>query len=107
MAFRVEITEEAERDAHSILDWLISGQAGVPGLRWFHELETAIASLATFPGRCPLAPENETFPFEIRHLLYGRKPHVYRVLFTIEGETVFVPRIRHGRRQPVAKNHPN
>jgi hypothetical protein len=24
MAFRVEITEEAERDAHGILDWLIS-----------------------------------------------------------------------------------
>jgi plasmid stabilization system protein ParE len=35
MAFRVEITEEAERDATSILDWLISQQAGETGLRWF------------------------------------------------------------------------
>jgi hypothetical protein len=28
MAFRVEITEEAERDASGILEWLISQQAG-------------------------------------------------------------------------------
>jgi hypothetical protein len=32
-------------------------------------------------------------------LLYGRKPHVYRVLFTIEGEAVYVLHILHGRRQ--------
>jgi toxin ParE1/3/4 len=104
MTFRVEITEEAERDAHGILDWLISEQAGLSGLQWFQGLENAIASLATFPERLPLAPENAMFPFEVRHLLYGRKPHVYRVLFTIEGDTVSVLHIRHGRRQPVAKS---
>jgi len=65
MALRVEITEEAERDALGILDWLISRQAGETGLRWFQGLEKAIASLATFPGRCPLAPENEAFSFEM------------------------------------------
>ncbi len=102
MAFRVEITEEAERDATDILDWLISEQAGLTGLQWFLGLEKAIASLATFPGRCSLAPENAAFPFEVRHLLYGHKPHVYRVLFTIEGDTVSVLRIRHGRRRPIA-----
>ena len=55
MAFRVEITKEAERDATSILDWLISQQAGETGLRWFEGLEKAIASLANMPERCPLA----------------------------------------------------
>jgi hypothetical protein len=49
MAFRVEITVEAERDAHGILDWLISQQADETGLRWFLGLEKAIASIATFP----------------------------------------------------------
>ncbi len=101
MAFRVEITEEAERDGHAILDWLISEHAGETSLRWFEGLEKAIASLAAFPARCPLTPENAEFPFEVRHLLYGRKPHVYRILFTIDGETVFVLHIRHGRRQPI------
>jgi toxin ParE1/3/4 len=84
MAFRVEITEEAEHDAKAILDWLISEEAGEAGLRWFQRLKEAIASLDIFPGRCPLAPENKDFPFEVRHLLYGRRPHVYRVIFRVE-----------------------
>ena len=44
----------------------------------------AIQSLQTFPQRCAYATENERFPFEVRQLLFGRKPNVYRVLFTIE-----------------------
>jgi len=70
-------------------------------MRWFAALQDAIASLAEFPVRCPLAPEKVAFPFEVRHLLYGRKPHVYRILFTIEDQTVYVLHIRHGRRQPL------
>ena len=99
MAWRVEITEVAENDAEGILEWLISQHAGEAALRWFQGLEEAMASLSEFPQRCPLAPENESFPFEVRHLLYGRKPHVYRLLFTIEGNTVFILHIRHARRQ--------
>jgi hypothetical protein len=38
--------------------------------------EKVIASLAQAPQRCPFAPENRSFPFEVRHLLYGRRPHV-------------------------------
>jgi toxin ParE1/3/4 len=106
MAFRVEITEEAEHDAKAILDWLISEEAGEAGLRWFQRLKEAIASLDIFPGRCPLAPENKDFPFEVRHLLYGRRPHVYRVIFRVESETetVYILHIRHGRRQPITKH---
>lgn len=35
-----------------------------------------------------LAPENADVPFEVRQFLYGHEPHHYRVLFTIEAETV-------------------
>ena len=102
MVFRVEITEEAERDANGILEWLIVEQAGEPGLRWFERLKEALASLANFPGRCKLAPENASVPFEMRQLLYGHKPHIYRILFTIEGEAVSRFRIRHGHRRHLA-----
>lgn len=102
MTFRVELTAEAERDADVILEWLLSQHAGETGLRWFAALEDAIASLAEFPERCALAPESRVFPFEVRHLLYGHKPHVYRILFTIDRGTVRVLHIRHGRRQPIA-----
>jgi plasmid stabilization system protein ParE len=101
MTFRVETTIEAEHDADDILTWLLSEYAGETGMRWFEALGDAIASLAEFPARCALAPENEVFPFEVRHLLYGRKPHVYRILFTIKDQTVYVLHIRHGRRQPL------
>jgi len=102
MAFRVETSAQAESDAGAILEWLLSQHAGEAGIRWFLVLDDAISSLATFPERCPLAPETVRFPFEVRQLLYGRKPHVYRILFTIQGDTVNVLHIRHGRRKPLA-----
>ena|ERR1700724_3247302 len=101
MTFRVETTAAAEQDADAVLEWLLSQHAGSAGVRWFLALQDAIASLGKFPERCPLAPESEIFPFEVRHLLYGHPPHVYRILFTIEGNTVYILHIRHGRRQPV------
>jgi toxin ParE1/3/4 len=104
MAFRVETSAQAESDADSILEWLLSQHAGDTGIRWFLALDDAIASLALFPERCPFAPETAHFPFEVRQLLYGRKPHVYRILFTIEGERVKVLHIRHGRRKPASEH---
>src|SRR5450432_1181344 len=101
MAFRIETSEEFEREAKSILEWLISEGAGDTGRRWFLALRKAVEGLAIFPTRYPLAPENASFPFEVRQQLYGRKPHVYRILFTIEGETVYVLHLRHGRRLPL------
>lgn len=64
MAFLVKTSTEAEHDAESILAWLLSEGAGDTGIRWFLALEDTIASLATFPQRCPLTPENIRFPFE-------------------------------------------
>jgi len=103
MTFRVEMSAQAEGDAKAILDWLLSQHAGETGSRWFLALEEAIASLSALPERYPLAPENARFPFEVRQLLYGRKPHVYRILFTIEGEMVKILHIRHARRRPIGK----
>jgi plasmid stabilization system protein ParE len=105
MAFRVEYSAEAEADLDSILEWLISQYAGEAGLRWFEGLEEAVASLSKMPLRCPLAPENKRFTFEVRHLLYGHKPHVYRIIFTIEGERIVILHIWHGRRQPLGASH--
>ncbi len=83
MAFRVKQTDRAKRDLDAILERLRAEGAGETGIRWFEQLEAAINSLAELPQRCSFAPENATFPFEVRHLLYGRKPNTYRVLFTL------------------------
>lgn len=98
MAYRVEYSSQAEADLDGILDWLIAQHAGAAGLHWLEGLELAVASLSEVPERCPLAPEDTRFRFEVRHLLYGRRPHVYRIIFTIESARVVVLHIWHGRR---------
>jgi plasmid stabilization system protein ParE len=101
MAFHVKLTTQANRDLDAILGWLLSQQAGEAALRWFSRLQDEIASLSELPHRCSLAPENAEFPFEVRQLLFGRKPHQYRILFTITEDSVVILHIRHGRRLPV------
>lgn len=105
MAFRVRQTAQADYDLDIILEWLLARQAGEAGLRWFRKLKEAVTSLSELPERCPLAPENADFPFEVRRLLYGRKPHQYRVLFTIEADVVVILHIRHGRRRQLGEPH--
>jgi plasmid stabilization system protein ParE len=102
MAFLVRFTANAKRDLDTLLSWLLSQQTGDTGLRWFQGFQEAIASLSDLPARCPLAAEDAAFPFEVRQLLYGSRQNRYRVLFTIDGKTVSVLHIRHGRRKPLA-----
>jgi plasmid stabilization system protein ParE len=104
MVSRVELTAKAKRDLDAILEWLVAQEAGEAGLRWYARLQKEIGSLSALAYRCPLAPENGEFPFEIRQLLYGRRPHQYRILYTVEGETVIVLHIRHGRRRRLGKS---
>jgi len=99
MGFQVEYSSQAEADLHSVLEWLISQRAGEAGLHWVEGLEKAVASLSEMPQRCPLAPENRSFPFEVRHLLYGRRPHVYRVIFRVIDDVVYILHVWHGRRK--------
>jgi plasmid stabilization system protein ParE len=100
MAFRVELSDRAQSDIAAIHDWLLSQQAGSAAERWFVALREAIASLSTLPTRCPVSAESRDSPVEVRQLLYGRKPHVYRILFTLDRDVVQVLHIRHGRRRP-------
>jgi plasmid stabilization system protein ParE len=102
MAFAVKYTLRAEDDLDGILKWLVEQGAGETGLLWFQGLRNAINSLNAFPERCMLARENDSVPFDLRQLLYGRKPHVYRILFTIERDTVYILRVRHGRQNPIS-----
>jgi len=46
------------------------------------------------PNRCPATREN----LRLRHLLYGKKPHVFRVIYRVleREKRVEVLHIRHG-----------
>ena len=64
-------------------------------------MEEAVYALATYPDRCPMAPEARKLRRELRHLLYGKKPHVYRVIYEVDErrQTVWVLTVRHGARR--------
>jgi plasmid stabilization system protein ParE len=56
----------------------------------------AIRSLQDNPERCGLAPESEWCPGEIRQLLHGKRKGVYRILFEIRHDAVYILHVRHG-----------
>ena len=92
--YRVEPTDKALVDAGEAYFW-ISEQSEGAALRWYEGLLKAFRSLEKNPLRCPLAPESAFFKEKIRQLIYGK----YRILFIVEGETVFVLRVRHTARE--------
>lgn len=98
MAYRVELTSRAGRNLKRIYRDINAANSTLAG-GWFNGLEAAILGLAEHPARCPVTPENPS----LRHLLYGSKPYVYRIIYTIDEKrlVVSVLHIRHGARAGV------
>ena len=97
MAYRVELSGRANQDLRELYE-RISADESVAARIWFDDLEEAIASLQRFPQRCPIVPESSTFGLRLRHLLYGAKGDVYRIIYDLDEKrgTVNVLTIRHG-----------
>ncbi len=96
MAFRVELTARARRDLAAIYDY-IEAASSSQAFRWFNGLNDAIVSLENRPERGSVTRENS----HLRQLLYGNKPHTYRIIYSINRRSrqVFVLHIRHGARR--------
>lgn len=96
MAYAVNLTARAERDFTLLYAEINAEQSGA-ALKWYRGFKVAILSLEEMPNRCPVIREKG----QLRHLLYGRKPHVYRVIYRIceEEQSVEVLHIRHGARR--------
>ena len=101
VAYRVEITERATRDLDALY---VEKNASVSpaAARWYKRLEEAVSALQSYPNRCPLAPEAARSRRPLRHLPYGRKPHIYRVIYEIgeHKQLVTVLTIRYGAGEP-------
>jgi plasmid stabilization system protein ParE len=76
----------------------INAERSDAAFHWFNELERAIFTLEEYATRCPFAPESQA----LRHLLYGKRPHIYRVIYRVleKQKEVEILHIRHGARQP-------
>ena len=95
MAYGVELTRRASLDLSQIYR-RIHAEDTVQASVWFNGLEAMVYSLNEHPERGAFTPENR----KLRHLLYGNKPHVYRIIYRVEtrSKKVKVVHIRHGAR---------
>jgi plasmid stabilization system protein ParE len=98
VAYVVRLTARAERDLADLYE-AINAESSEAALEWYSGLATAIRSLDHHPNRCPVVPEDSSF----RHLLYGHKPHIYRVIYRVveRKREVQVVHVRHGARQGI------
>ena len=105
MAYQVEIARRAEADLEELYLWVVE-RAPQQRARWFNGLERAILSLDQHPKRCPTAAESFDPDQPVRVLTYGRRPHAYRIFFTVDDDAkiVRVLHVRRGARQgPMAE----
>lgn len=95
MTYLVNVTARAERDLALIFNAIHAEHSGA-AIKWYSGLREAILSLEEQPNRCPETPENP----KLRHLLYGHKPHVYRVIYRVSEKSkhVDILHVRHGAR---------
>jgi toxin ParE1/3/4 len=96
MEYLVHILPRAERDLADVYEE-INAQHSTAAREWYVGLTAAILTLTRRPYRCPETPEETG----IRHLLYGHKYHIYRVIYRVieEEQRVDILHIRHGARQ--------
>ena len=96
MGYGVKIMPRAQRDLAAIYDQISAEESDAASI-WYSGLKNAVRSLDTLPGRSPTTPEDN----QLKRLLDGHKPHVYRVIYRIleSQKPVEVLHIRHGARQ--------
>ena len=100
MTFLVEITPIAEAQIEQAYQWYRQQNPEFAD-QWFRSLMNAIATLQENPRRCSLAIEHEMFPEKVRQLLHGKSKNIYRILFTIRGNTAYILYIRHSSQAPL------
>jgi plasmid stabilization system protein ParE len=90
----------AAGDAEAIYRRIIK-EAPLSGSRWYGKLIETLHSLDRFPERGQAITSLSRSNLLVRRILFGRKPNVYRIYYSVEDDTVRILHIRHGaRREP-------
>ncbi len=96
MEYRVDLTDEALDNIREIYAYIKAAQVPAAAA-WYRGLRAMIFSLDRDPLRGRTTSESPA----LRQLLYGNKPHIYRIIYSIDMEkrAVRIVHIRHGARQ--------
>jgi plasmid stabilization system protein ParE len=85
MQYLVRLTDRAQRDMKSIYEY-VELTSIESAFVWFNDLEEALYSLERYPERGKVIPENK----KLRHLLFGKKPSVYRIIYAVDKRRLVV-----------------
>lgn len=103
MTYIVLLTKRAKEQLEGAVRWWAEHRSAATAQRWYDGFLQALLALENNPERCPIARENDAFPYEIRQLAYGLGRRVtHRAVFTIGDNTVVVFTIRHLAREGIA-----
>jgi toxin ParE1/3/4 len=93
MEFHVRMMDRALSDLEDIYHRIHAADSDA-AFRWFNGLNSAIFSLEKNPSRGTVTLESK----QHWQLVYGKKPHIYRIIYTIEIENsaVNIIHLRHG-----------
>jgi toxin ParE1/3/4 len=99
MQYLVSLTDRALRDMELVYEF-VQADSSEKAFAWFNDLAEAIYSLERYPDRGAVTPESK----KLRHLLFGKKPTTYRIIYTVDKRhaAVSILHIRHGARAPLS-----
>lgn len=91
----VDVWPKAQADIRRIVQRINDTVSPLSAARWHERLRAKIATLSKDSRVWPEADEAGSLSIDLRAMLFDRRRHVYRILFTIDGDTVNVLCIRH------------
>jgi toxin ParE1/3/4 len=100
MPYLIRLTDRALRDMEAIYEF-IKADASERAFAWFNDLAEAIYSLERFPERGAVILESK----KLRHLLFGKKPSTYRIIYAVDkrNRVASILHIRHGARAAISR----
>jgi plasmid stabilization system protein ParE len=101
--YAIDIFPRAMADISAAVSWRSRRSAFAAG-QVHAGLLRAVRTLANNPERCPLADEAADLGVDLRELHYGRRRNIWRILFTIEGQTVRILRVRHAAQDRITSD---
>ena len=104
MARQVRILPRAAADLRGIVTNIRLRVSATSAQRWSGLLRAAIDRLADEAESHPEADEAVALGRDLRVALAGRRPHVYRIVFTYPADEVFVHRVRHAAQDALTED---
>ena len=104
MMFQVHVLHRAQADVYSIARWLAE-RSPLGAAAWLRAFDEMVGRLEKQASSCGPANESDAFELDVRQALFKtRRGRVYRALFFIEGQNVYLLRVRGPGQAPVRQD---